>query len=145
MSDLDLPLWAAEILHDARTAHLATADRSGRPLVVTICYVWDGDLLYSAIDAKPKTTRRLRRVRNIEENSRVSLIVDRWDEDWTRLRHVIIDGEATLVEGGDEWRRAIEELRGKYEQYRAMDVDRDFGSVIRIEAETVRCWLGDDA
>ena len=80
MSDLDLPLWAAEMLHDVRTAHLATADRSGRPLVVTICYVLDGDLLYSAIDAKPKTTRRLRRVRNIEENSRVSLIVDRWDE-----------------------------------------------------------------
>ena len=145
MTDRDLPQWAEELLRDSRIAHLATADSGGRPLVVTICYVFDGERLYTAIDAKPKTTRRLRRVRNIEENPRVSLIVDRWDESWTRLRHVIVDGKATIVEGGDEWRRAIEALRGKYEQYRAMSIDRDFGAVIRIEPETVRCWRGDKA
>lgn len=145
MSELDLPRWATELLRDTRTAHLATADSGGRPLVVAICYVFDGELLYSAIDAKPKTTRWLRRVRNIDENPRVSLIVDHWDEDWTRLCHVIVGGEATLVEGGREWHRAVEALQGKYEQYRAMSAESDFGCVIRIEPRTVRCWRADDA
>ena len=143
MTDLNLPPWAEELLRDSRVAHLATADANGRPLVVTICFVWDGVNLYSAIDAKPKTTRRLRRVRNIEENSRISLIVDRWHETWSRLRHVIVDGKATIIEDGDEWRGAITALRAKYPQYQTMDVAVDFGAVIRIEPLAVRCWRGD--
>ena len=143
MTDLNLPTWAEELLRDSRVAHLATADVNGRPLVVTICFVWDGVNLYSAIDAKPKTTRRLRRVRNIEENPRVSLIVDRWHETWNRLMHVIVDGKATIIEDGDEWRGAITALRAKYPQYQTMDVAVDFGAVIRIEPQAVRCWRGD--
>ncbi len=143
MTDLNLPPWAEELLRDSRVAHLATADANGRPLVVTICFVWEGVNLYSAIDAKPKTTRRLRRVRNIEENPRVSLIVDRWHETWNRLMHVIVDGKATIIEDGDEWRGAITALRAKYPQYQTMDVAVDFGAVIRIEPLAVRCWRGD--
>lgn len=143
LTDLDLPPWAEELLRDSKVAHLATADANGRPLVVTICFVWDGVHLNSAIDAKPKTTRRLRRVRNIEENPRVSLIVDRWHETWSRLRHVIVDGIATIIEDGDAWRGAITALRAKYPQYQAMDVAVDFGAVIRIKPQAVRCWRGD--
>ncbi|MGH7333279.1 MAG: pyridoxamine 5'-phosphate oxidase family protein, partial [Candidatus Rokuibacteriota bacterium] len=76
-----LPAWADELLRTARVGRLATADTRGCPLVVPVCYSFDGETVYSAIDAKPKraTGRRLRRVRNIEENSQVSLVVDEYD------------------------------------------------------------------
>jgi len=143
LSDLEIPPWADALLRDSRVAHLASADANGRPLVVPICFVWDGAYLYSAVDAKPKVNRRLRRVRNIEQNPFVSLVVDHWHETWSRLRHVIVDGMATIIEDGGEWRGAIAALRAKYPQYQAMDVAVDFGAVIRIEPQAMRCWRGD--
>src|SRR2546428_24239 len=91
---LDLPAWAAELLRESRVARLGTADRAGRPLVVPVCYAFDGRACFSAIDAKRKRVagRDLRRVRNIEQNPHVSLVVDRYDEDWARLAWVIVDG-----------------------------------------------------
>ena len=83
----DLPAFATELLYQSRVARLGTADRAGQPLVVPVCYVFDGRACFSAIDGKPKrvAAARLRRVRNIEENPRVSLTVDRYDEEWSRL------------------------------------------------------------
>src|SRR5262249_49547061 len=106
----DAPPWAAEFLAVARVGRLATADASGRPLVVPICYALDGGLIYSAVDAKPKRTRELRRLRNIAENPLVSLVVDEYDEDWTRLRYVIVEGHADVLTGGDEVTRAVDAL-----------------------------------
>ena len=82
-----LPAFAVELLRESRVARLGTADRAGQPLVVPVCYVFDGRACFSAIDAKPKRIQagRLRRLRNIAENPRVSLVVDRYDEEWTRL------------------------------------------------------------
>ncbi len=82
----DAPAWALALLRDARVGRLATADATGQPLVVPVCYALDADgrHLYSAIDAKPKRTRQLRRLRNIAANPRVSLVVDEYDEDWSR-------------------------------------------------------------
>src|SRR3954454_7351119 len=74
-------------LGDARVAHLATADASGQPHVVPITFALLDGRLYSALDAKPKRVAgpQLRRVRNIRENPRVSVVVDHYAEDWSRL------------------------------------------------------------
>ena len=138
----DVPAWALDLLREARVGRLATADARGHPLVVPVCFAVDGDIVYSAIDAKPKRdpSRPLRRLRNIAENPRVSLVVDRYDEDWSRLRYVIVEGTATILTGGDELSRAIDLLREKYPQYRAMGLARDGGTLIRVVAERVVPW-----
>ena len=111
-------------LRSARTGHLATADATGQPHVIPVCYVFDGESVYSVLDAKPKTTplSQLRRVRNILANPRVSLVVDHYEEDWTSLQYVMVTGDAGLLESGEEWGRAIVMLREKYPQYQQMDL-----------------------
>jgi PPOX class probable F420-dependent enzyme len=100
---------------DARVARLATVGPDGRPHVVPICFALDGDTLYTAVDEKPKSTRRLRRLANIEANPRVEVVVDRWDEDWSKLWWVRLAGEARIVEQDE---RGLELLLAKYRQYR---------------------------
>jgi PPOX class probable F420-dependent enzyme len=134
------PAWALALLRDARVGRLATADAAGRPLVVPVCYVFDDPRLYSAVDAKPKSTRNLRRLRNIADNPHVSLVVDVWDEDWTRLRWVIVEGRAEVLEGGGEFGRAIDLLVAKYPQYRTLPLDRGAGAVVAISPERVLSW-----
>jgi PPOX class probable F420-dependent enzyme len=139
---VDLPAFAAELLRDGRVARLGTADRAGQPLVVPVCYVFDGRRCFSPIDAKPKrvAARALRRLRNIEENPRVSLVVDRYDEDWTRLSWVIVEGRAEILTGGSERADAVDLLKAKYAQYRTLGLDRDAATVIRISAERTMYW-----
>ncbi len=139
---LDLPAWAAELLYQSRVARLGAADRAGRPLVVPVCYAFDARVCFSAIDAKPKrvAARDLRRVRNIEENPQVSLVVDRYDEDWSRLAWVIVEGRADLVTDGPVRTRAVDLLLAKYAQYRAMGLDREQATVIRITPERALAW-----
>ena len=139
---LGLPAWAAELLRDSRVARLGTADRAGRPLVVPVCYAFDGRACYSAIDAKPKrvAARDLRRVRNIEANPHVSLVVDHYDEDWSRLAWVIVEGRGDLVIEGPVRAMAVDLLLAKYAQYRAMGLDREGAMVIRITAERALAW-----
>ena len=119
-------------LRSARTAHLATADASGQPHVVPVCFVFNGEFIYSVLDSKPKTTalRQLRRVRNILANPRVSLVVDHYEEDWSRLQYVMVSGEASLLESGEEWGLSIVMLRQKYPQYHRMELDQS--PVIKI-------------
>ena len=130
------------MLRSARVGRLATADAAGHPLVVPVCYAFDGEAIYSAIDAKPKraTGRGLRRIRNIEENPHVSLVVDEYDEDWARLRYVIVEGQAALLTEGEVFGRAVDLLRAKYPQYRAMGLDRGAGFVIAIAPARVLSW-----
>src|SRR5438093_321184 len=81
----DLSAAARELLTTARVAHLATADQYARPHVVPIVFVWRDRVLYTPLDRKPKRDddwHALRRVRNIETNGRVAIVVDRYDEDW---------------------------------------------------------------
>ena len=133
------PAWALAMLREARVGRLATADATGRPLVVPVCFIFDGAALYSAVDDKPKRTRALRRLRNVAENPQACLLVDLWDEDWTRLAWVRVDGRADVLAGGADFTRAIGELRAKYPQYRPMDLERD-GAVLRLRADRVRAW-----
>ena len=138
--DKTVPAWAAELLRAARVGRLATAGADGRPLVVPICYVFDGARIYSAVDAKPKRTRELRRLRNVAENPLVSLVVDEWDEDWTRLRYVIVEGRADVLSDGAEFGRAVDLLVAKYPQYRTLGLSRESGAVIRVTPDRILSW-----
>ena len=141
---LGLPPWASALLRESRVARLGTADAAGRPLVVPVCYVFDGRACFSALDAKPKRVEAgaLRRVRNIAANPRVSLVVDRWDEDWSKLLWVIVEGRAELLTAGVERAAAVDLLREKYAQYRALGLDREAAPVIRIMPERALAWRG---
>jgi PPOX class probable F420-dependent enzyme len=137
---LEAPAWALALLGDARVGRLATADAAGRPLVIPVCYAFDGACCYSAVDAKPKRTRELRRLKNIAANPHVSLVVDVWDEDWSKLCWVIVEGRADVLTGGDEFARAIDLLVAKYPQYRAMGLARTQGAVIALTPTRVLAW-----
>ena len=139
---VEAPAWALALLRDARVGRLATADADGRPLVVPVCYAFDGARCYSAVDAKPKRTRELRRLKNIAANPQASLVVDVWDEDWAKLCWVIVEGRAEVLTAGAEFTRAIDMLLAKYPQYRAMGLDRAEGAVVRLEPGRLRAWRG---
>ena len=96
-------------------ARLATIRPDGSPRLVPICFALDGDTLYTAVDEKPKRTRRLTRLADIELDPRVEVVIDHYDDDWTRLWWVRLRGRARVV---DEEARALELLSGKYPQYR---------------------------
>lgn len=120
----------------ARVAHLATADAAGRPHLVPIAFAVAGDTVYSAVDAKPKRTRALRRLANVRANPAVSLLADHWDEeDWDRLWWVRADGRGRVLDPGDaEARHAVELLRERYPRQRAE------GEVLAVEVERWSGW-----
>ena len=70
-----------ERVRTARVARLATIDPDGRPHLVPIVFALDGERLYSAVDAKPKRSRRLRRVANARERPDVTVLVDHYEDD----------------------------------------------------------------
>jgi PPOX class probable F420-dependent enzyme len=115
---------ASRLIRSARTAHLATADKKGQPHVIPICFVYDGKNFYSPIDEKPKRTApsKLKRLRNIEQNPRICLVIDRYDEDWINLAYVLVFGQARVISGGATYRKAVHLLRRKYPQYRSMAI-----------------------
>ncbi len=134
------PAWALELLRDARVGRLATVDADGQPLVVPVCYVYDGACCYSAVDGKPKRTRNLKRLRNLADNPRVSLTADHYDEDWRALRYVIVQGRGDVLESGGEFSRAIDLLVAKYRQYHELRLDRTAGAVVRVTPERILSW-----
>jgi PPOX class probable F420-dependent enzyme len=121
----------------ARVGRLATLDAEGRPHLVPICFALDGDTLYSAVDEKPKRSRRLKRLANIRGNRRVSVLVDEYDDDWSRLWWVRVDGKAEVLEDGPELERALALLGAKYEQYRAAP---PLGPAIVFHIEIWKGW-----
>ena len=124
----------------ARVAHLATADAGGQPLVIPICFAFDGKEFFSPIDEKPKrlSPERLKRLRNIRENSQASLVIDRWDEDWRKLAYILVSGRAKILLTGQKHRRAVSLLRKKYRQYRSMAIDQR--PMIVIRRLDVKVW-----
>jgi PPOX class probable F420-dependent enzyme len=126
------PSVLRERVAGSRIARLATTESDGRPHLVPIVFALDGDTLYTAVDAKPKSSRTLRRIENARERPHVALLVDEYDEDWSRLWWVRLRGRARVLDDGDEARRALALLIDKYRQYRdapptppvlAIDVD----------------------
>ena len=121
----------------ARVGHLATVTPGGRPHVVPCCFVLDGETLYSAVDAKPKSSLELQRLRNLATNPSASLLVDEYTDDWATLWWVRLDGSARIVEPGDERDRALAQLTAKYHQYVR---DPPPGAVIAIDIASWRAW-----
>ncbi len=130
----------AAFLRDARIGHLATVDQRGRPHAVPVCFVYTDGLAYIVLDAKPKRVpvTELRRVRNLLANSRVQLLVDLYDEDWSHLRYVQLRGTASIIETGPEHLEALTGLRAKYPQYVSMPIDA--APIIRIEVHDHVAW-----
>jgi PPOX class probable F420-dependent enzyme len=131
------------MLRTARVGRLATASASGQPLVVPVCFALLDDKIYSAVDLKPKRTRELRRIRNVRENPRVSLVVDEYDEDWTKLRWVMLEGTAAVMADGFDRERALGALVAKYPQYGTMELAKTAGDVLMIMPARLVAWRAD--
>ena len=128
-------------LQSQRAGRLATASSEGIPHVIPVCYACDGASLYIALDAKPKRVapERLRRVRNILENPRVALVIDRYSNDWSKLAYVLVHGTAALLPPGDaEQSRAVALLRERYSQYHTMPIEQR--PVIAIRPSSIVGW-----
>ncbi len=121
----------------ARVAHLASVAESGEPHVVAICFALQGDTLYFAVDAKPKRTRDLQRLRNIAAHPAVSVLVDHYEEDWRHLWWVRLDGDARVVEAGPDFDRALDLLVGRYPQY---EKARPAGPVVSMSVRRMSGW-----
>ena len=133
---------AAEVrrrVGEARVGHLATVDPAGRPHVVPVVFVLEGDTVYSAVDRKPKRTPRLQRVRNLLRDPRATLLVDHYEEDWSRLWWARGRGRARVIEEGPELHRALELLARKYPQHRQ---EPPPGPVVALDVEEWRGWSG---
>jgi PPOX class probable F420-dependent enzyme len=128
---------ARERVAAAPVARLATVDAAGRPRVQPCCFALVGDVVYSAVDAKPKRSMRLARLDDIAVNPAVALVVDHYEDDWSKLWWVRLSGRARLVEGGPEWERAVAQLVAKYPQYRA---NPPTGTVIAVAVERWASW-----
>lgn len=128
-------------LETARVARLATVDATQKPHLIPICFAYEGDVFYSAIDRKPKrvTPNRLARLKNIEQSPEVSLLVDEYDEDWTRLWYVLVRGRAEMVSEVAQRKQALALLRAKYPQY-AAGMLADDAPVIRITPRRITAW-----
>ena len=130
------------MLRTARVARLATASAAGQPLVVPVCFALVDESIYSAVDLKPKRTRELRRVRNVRENPQVSLVVDEYDEDWAKLRWVMVEGTARVADGAER-ARALGALVAKYPQYAAMELAATAGDVLAMTPVRLVAWRAD--
>lgn len=131
----------------ARHAYLATADGDGVPQLVPVTFALlsavgstPADEIVVAVDHKPKTTLDLKRLRNIAENPRVTLLADRYDDDWTRLWWVRADGVAVVEHDGEPRAAALDALAERYPQYRQHRPD---GPVIRARVTRWSGWAHD--
>jgi PPOX class probable F420-dependent enzyme len=121
----------------ARVARLATTDADGRPHLVPIVFALAGDTLYSAVDRKPKRSRKLRRIENARARPDVTILVDNYEEEWDRLWWIRLRGRARVLDDGDERERALTLLAHKYPQY--VDEPPD-GPVLAVDIAEVRSW-----
>jgi PPOX class probable F420-dependent enzyme len=124
-------------VRSARVARLATIDGQGWPHVVPIVFVLDGETLYTAVDEKPKRSRRLRRIENARERPEVTVLVDDYHDDWSRLWWVRLRGRARVLDAGEEAESALRLLADKYEQYRRV---RAGLPVLAIDIRECRAW-----
>jgi PPOX class probable F420-dependent enzyme len=124
-------------LTSARVARLATTDPDGRPHLVPIVFAVDGDTVYTAVDRKPKRSRTLRRIENARARPDVTILVDRYDEDWSQLWWIRLRGRARVLDAGDERKRALQLLAEKYPQYEDEPPD---GPVLAVDVTETRAW-----
>ena len=131
---------ARDFLHNHRVARFATAEPNGQPHVVPICYAVSDNSLYFTIDKKPKqlTDKPLKRIRNLQNNPHVALVVDRYEDDWTQLGWVMVQGDAALLDDGEEHTKAQRLLKARYPQLHGMQIN-DL-PVIAVRIKHVVSW-----
>ncbi|WP_030439210.1 TIGR03668 family PPOX class F420-dependent oxidoreductase [Actinoplanes subtropicus] len=127
------PQTPAERFATVRVARLATAGPDGAPHLVPIVFALVGDVIHTAVDGKPKRTRRLRRLANIAANPRVSVLADHYEDDWSRLWWVRADGVARIL---DDSPAGLAALAERYPQYRETPPPGPFLEI------TVDRWTG---
>jgi PPOX class probable F420-dependent enzyme len=133
-----LPLAIAEQrFAQAWIGRLATVRPDGGPHAVPVCFALHERRIYTAVDAKPKATRALQRLANVAATGRASLLVDHYEEDWSRLWWVRLDGTGRVEDDGDTRERALGLLAAKDEQYRQQI---PVGPAVVIEVTTWRAW-----
>jgi PPOX class probable F420-dependent enzyme len=118
-------------------ARLATIDPDGRPHLVPIVFAVEGETLYTAVDRKRKRSKRLQRIENARVRPHVTILVDHYEDDWSRLWWIRLRGRARVLDDGPERDRALALLAEKYPQYRA---DRPDGAVLAVDVREVRSW-----
>jgi len=128
------PGTAEERVALARVGRLATVTAAGRPHIVPVCFALENGTIYTAVDHKPKATRALARLDNVRATGRAGLLVDHYEEDWSAIWWVRVDGAAAVIES----EAAIDALVAKYEQYRET---RPAGPVIALEPARWRSWI----
>lgn len=132
---------ARKRLAEARVAHLATVAETGKPHVVPVTFAVEGDVIYFAVDAKPKRTRNLQRLRNIAANPSVSLLIDHYEEDWSRLWWVRVDGTARIAGDPAETTHALNVLTSRYPQYVHSPPP---GPVVTVTIDRITGWTADE-
>ena len=126
----------------ATVAHMASSGPDGKPHIVPITFAIEGNVVYFAVDAKPKKTTDLKRLRNIAANPAVSILVDHYEDDWGKLWWVRLDGRARILTEHDEIERALDLLAARYRQYRT---NRPNGPVIAVAIERASGWSAAEA
>ncbi|MGB2691874.1 MAG: pyridoxamine 5'-phosphate oxidase family protein [Thermodesulfobacteriota bacterium] len=130
------------LINSHRIARMATVDELGKPLVIPVCFVYDGTFIYSPIDKKQKSVSasKLKRVRNITGNPNISLVIDNYVENWSLLYYLIIQGTAEMIYAGQEYQNALTILTEKYSQYAEMGLESLGAPVIKITPEKIITW-----
>ena len=138
---------ALSLLAGARVARLGSVGPGGEPHLVPITFAlagpdgpaagWPGAVLYTAVDAKPKSTRLLRRLDNIRRDPRVAVLADHYAEDWATLWWVRADGAAAVLDAPEQIERPLRLLAARYRQYRA---EAPAGPVIEISIRSLTGW-----
>jgi len=131
----ELPQRIRALLTDERRAVMTTVARDGSPHAVPVVIAHTADEIVSPIDHKPKSGEVMKRVRNIEADDRVTLLVDHWDEDWTRLAWLMVRGRATL--DTDPPPSLMRLINARYGQY---DQDQRHDALIRIRPTRLSWW-----
>ena len=144
------PAAMRRLVESARVARLATVDAAGRPHLVPVCFVLvsgtsdvsgeggdHGDRVHIAVDHKPKRSTELRRTANLRATGQACLLIDHYDEDWSQLWWVRLDGHGAQEDDPHQASQIIDALAAKYPQYRERRPD---GPVLTIEIQALRGW-----
>ena len=137
--------YTKSVIDRARVARLATVDSESKPHLVPVVFVFDGNNYYVPLDKKKKRGKpgNLKRVKNIQENPNVALLIDEYSEDWNKLLFIMIQGRASLIgkegEGqrNDLLTRAHKLLYEKYYQYQKINIGE---LCLKINPEKVIIW-----
>ncbi len=135
-----------DLLLTEPVARLATIAPSGRPRLVPVCFALleqpGGPVIAVAVDEKPKRSPDLARVADLRRDRRAAILVDRYADDWSRLAWVRLDCDAEVLACGDAWPAALEALRSRYPQYRAMALEQL--PLLRFVPARVISWFAGD-